>query len=64
MLFPQDSLAAPTVPPGGPGGPLGLGEGAAAAKPTVSITKLRRESFMLVEVEDGVGNFVSEGLCD
>lgn len=47
MLLPQDWLAAPTVPDGGPGGPLGAGEGAAMVRPMLNMARLRRESFML-----------------
>lgn len=51
MLLPQDWLAAPTVPEGGPGGPfpLGAGEGAAIVRPMLSMARLRRESFMVKE---------------
>ncbi len=54
MLLPQDWLAWPTVPEGGPGGPLGAGEGAAMVRPMLSMARPRRESFIvkvrLVEV--------------
>ena len=57
MLFPQDWLAAPTVP--GSGDFLGLGEGAAMVRPMLSMARLRRESFI---VKEGRLRFVELGV--
>lgn len=60
MLLPQDWLASPTVPGGGPGGPLGAGEGAAMVRPMLNTARLRRESFML---EKSVGTWLLRNYC-
>ena len=53
MLLPQDWLAWPTVPEGGPGGPFGsgIGEGAAKVRPMLSMARLARESFIFERLQ-------------